>query len=142
MKKSILLLTLLLLAACRHVPLTDDGGQIVVLRSTAQPAPECVVLGTVVGQHKLGSAQALNIVRNRAAALGADTVMITTVEGWKSPSRRITASAFDCKGHHVQPIQAAGETSPDSTQATFDKAKKCQSKGGVWVNDQCIVEVE
>lgn len=142
MQKSILLLTLLPLAACHHVELTGDGAQIVVLRSTAQPAAECVVLGTVVGQHKLGSAQALNIVRNHAAVLGADTVMITTVEGWKSPSRRITASAFDCKDHHTQPIQAAGETPPDSTQVTFDKAKKCQLKGGVWVNDQCVVQVE
>jgi hypothetical protein len=37
-------------------------------------------------------------------------------------------------------------TSSDSsrgvTQAQYDKAEKCQSKGGVWVNDQCVVRVE
>lgn len=28
------------------------------------------------------------------------------------------------------------------TQDDFEKAKKCQTKGGVWVNNQCVVQVE
>ena len=34
---------------------------------------------------------------------------------------------------------------PDATtvsQDEFDKAKKCQAKNGVWVNKQCVVQVE
>jgi len=27
-------------------------------------------------------------------------------------------------------------------ESEFDKAKKCQAKGGVWVNSQCVIQVE
>ena len=31
---------------------------------------------------------------------------------------------------------------PDDKQNTFQKAKKCQDKGGVWVDSECILEIK
>ena len=51
------------------------------------------------------------------------------VECIKEPEKVITNSNED-------------EPAKPPTKAILEKAKKCQGKGGVWVNDSCQVEIE
>lgn len=129
------------LVGCKSVRLTPEGREIVVVKELNTLTTECARLGSVTGQHRMGYDQALTIVRNRAAAqFHADTIVIDSVEGHLSPSRRITATAFNCSDRRVQPVRSV-----DSKPLTSDviaKAKKCQERGGVWVNDQCVLHVE
>lgn len=142
MKIVLLLSIYMALLGCRSVRLTPEARNVLVVDGVSSLTTECARLGSVVGQHKLGYDHALVIVRNKAAQeYKADTVVISTVEGRMSPSRRVTAFAFNCSGRRTQPIEVVSQ--PRSiTAEQLDKAKKCQAKDGVWVNDQCVVQVE
>lgn len=131
----------MMLIGCKAVRLTLEGREIVVVKELSALTTECTRLGSVTGQHKMGYDQALTIVRNKAASqYHADTVVIDSVEGRMSPSRRITATAFNCSERRVQPVRPV-ESKP-LTSDVVTKAKKCQEKGGVWINDQCVLQVE
>jgi hypothetical protein len=127
---------------CRSVRLTPEGREVMVVNGLNALSTDCTRLGSVIGQHKLGYDHAITIVRNKAAQLyKADTVAVSTVEGWASPSRRVSAIAFNCSERRPQPIEIVNPQKP-ITLEQLDKAKKCQTKGGVWINDQCVIQVE
>lgn len=50
---------------------------------------------------------------------------------------------FDCSRERVQPIRVVGDDGKkEHSTDVFSKAKKCQIKGGVWINDQCVIQLD
>ena len=141
MTRIIIIFAFVLLCGCRNVPLTAGGRNILVISNLDSLPSGCERLEVVVAKAAKGYDQALTAVRNRAGAIpGANTIVINTVEG-HTISRRISAVAFNCSVHATTPAA----TEPQSigvSKEIIEKAKKCQSKGGIWVNNQCVVQVD
>lgn len=133
------LISAALLSACHSQRLNYEGRNIVVVDGAL--TTECKRLGVVAGKSGFGYDQAMIDARNSAGRLkGADTMIVSSDEG-RAPSHRITGIAFNCAERRTQPIEAISPPKP-LTSEQFDKARKCQARGGVWVNDQCVVSVE
>ena len=125
---------------------------------------QCVRLGPVKGEAdsflsggEYGVIYATHDARNKAARIpGADTLEIIDNE-----SRRfggvVTGIAYNCAIQPQSPAarppsvskprdEASGKTKEPAAAAPgsviFEKAKKCQNRGGVWVNDACIIQID
>jgi hypothetical protein len=157
-------LSVLALAGCA-TQLTGAGRAIKVVRDGATPALlDCTPLGPVRGQSDswlssgdYGVIYATYDARNKAARFpGADTLVITGDAGRRFGGE-VTGFAYDCSGRRVTPAakaaftkdprKAAGKSSqaPALVQPgadIFAKAKQCQVKGGVWVNDSCVIPID
>lgn len=88
MKRTILLMVSALLVGCSYnAKLTPEGEKVTLLQS-GKPSKSCVFLGEVRASDRNGMSQSyqshehliqdeLNILRNEAALLGANTVLVT-----------------------------------------------------------------
>jgi len=142
MMRIIIIFAFVLLCGCRNVPLTAGGRNILVISNLDSLPSGCERLEVVVAKAAKGYDQALTAVRNRAAAIpGANTIVINSVEG-HTISRRISAIAFNCSLNKATTLAAPEPQSIGVSKELFEKAKKCQSKGGIWVNNQCVVQVD
>lgn len=161
MKIIMLLFILLLLAGCA-THLAESGRKIKVV-SNPDPAQfkGCEQLGRVRGEAEsflsggeYGVIYATNDARNKAGRIpGADTLELVNDD----PRRlggEVTGIVYNCLAPHkvavhapaLQKSDATGKTAPISTRKDpgiiFEKARNCQNKGGVWVNDACIIQIE
>ena len=155
-----LLLTLMLAGCATH--LTDAGRRIKVVRDAG--APDCARLGPVVGQAgsllsggEYGVIYATYDARNRAARIpGADTLVLTGNEERRFGGE-VTGVAFDCTTRQAKaasksaPLDAHRDQTGESAKKPvnlvpevdiFTKAKICQGKGGVWINDRCVIPID
>ena len=161
---STLLLSMTLLITGCATSLTPGGQKIKVLRDDdPEKIAGCVRLAKVTGESgsllsggEYGLYYATVDARNQAAVIkGGDTLLITRTQ----PSTfggAIEGIVYNCLSPHV--AQAAPETprnarqnpgappaattTPAVTDDIFVKAKKCQEKGGVWVNNQCVIRID
>jgi hypothetical protein len=164
MKFVILLFMLMSMSGCA-THLTEAGRRIrLVQTGDWEPIRNCERLESVRGETQsflsggeYGVIYATNDARNKAARIpSADTLVITD-----NDSRRfggeVTGIAYNCSAPRNIPSRTAqppernprelsgkpAETpSKKISDDVFEKASKCQKKGGVWVNDACIIKVE
>lgn len=150
-------ITLLSLAAIGAIsgcatPLTEKGRAITVVNSlSAELASDCTRIGAVTGYAKagwgndVGYDQAFNDARNKAAEYPtADTLAISNSRH-RFSGGEVTGIVFDCSKQRVQLIQQVSPPPPATGQSpdnVFELAKRCQSKGGVWINNQCVIDIE
>lgn len=163
MKMMRLLILILLLPGCA-THLTDSGRKIkVVNNSDPTLQTRCEQLGSVTGESDsflsggdYGVIYATYDARNKVALIaGADTLGLVNSE----PRRlggEVAGIAYNC----LKPGAVATQTTTTSPQKhevsvktvpapprkdpgiIYEKAKKCQNKGGVWVNDACVIPID
>jgi hypothetical protein len=163
MKMMRLLILILLLPGCA-TRLTDSGLKVkVVTNGDPTLQKRCEQLGYVTGEADsflsggaYGVIYATYDARNKAARIaGADTLEIVDNE----PRRlggEVTGIAYNCLkpgGASGQPTTVSPQKREISVKAVpapprkdpgiiFEKAKKCQNRGGVWVNDTCVITID
>jgi len=154
----------LLLAGCA-TRLTDGGRAIRVVRDgSATALAACTRLAPVRGAAEsflssgdYGVIYATYDARNKAARVpGADTLLVTADEG-RRLGGEVTGFAYDCSTRRAgAAVPVAAPAPADSVtrekqlkpvgsapgEDIFAKAKKCQTKGGVWVDDRCVVPID
>ena len=163
------LLIFLLLAGCA-TRLTEGGRTIRVVRDgSAAALAGCTRLVPVRGEADsflssgdYGVIYATYDARNKAARVpGADTLVVTADEG-RRLGGEVAGFVYDCSARRAAPAAApaalpAAAPAPSGSvtrekQAKpagiaprddlFAKAKKCQTKGGVWIDDRCVIPVD
>jgi len=164
MKFVILLFMLVSMSGCATY-LTEAGRSIKLVQAgDPEPLKNCERLETVRGEPQsffsggeYGVFYATNDARNKAARISsADTLVITQNNGRRFGGE-VTGIAYNCSAPRNVPSRTTqppernpreqsgkpAETSPKKiSEDVFEKASKCQNKGGVWVNDACILKVE
>ena len=84
--------------------------------------------------------------RNQAALLsGANAIMITSSR--MNPTSIVNAKVYDCsdrKSLNSESINKNTQMLPvvEDINVTIDQARKCQAKGGAWLNNLCVVSIE
>lgn len=115
---------------------------------------DCQRLGQVVGNAGVwgGSAgldAAFADAKNQAATFpGATSILVT--HSRMNPTAKVHANVFDCSNRKTQKIEITNPSALSSAPAQqteakeeiLRKARACQERTGVWVNDQCILEIE
>lgn len=136
-----------LVMACASSSTTEE----VALREVnLKKADEVTACEFVVSSHGFGDHEAeglksamINAVKDaqkRAGGLSkGDTVVITKNE--LVVGKRMFMDFYDCsmvpEEKSIKSVKQ-GEVELD----VFEKAKKCQDKGGVWLNDQCVIQID
>jgi hypothetical protein len=156
MIKTAALLFVLLLTGCA-TGLTPEGRGIkVIYDNSPGVVAQCERLSLVTGESAsflsggdYGLFYATTDARNKAARIPeADTLVITDNQGQRFGGE-VTGIAYICNPQRARPVQKA--TAPEVRKAPvtaiprddiFEKAKKCQYKGGVWVNNQCVIPID
>lgn len=155
MKTAVLILLFLLTGCATYV--TEEGKKIRVIHDgNLEQYSDCKQLAVVQGEAgsflsggSYGLFYATNDARNKAARIpDADTLVIADNKGRRFGGE-VTGIAYDCKPQRARPVQKT--TAPGTRKAPvttvpgddlFEKAKKCQNKGGVWVNNLCVIPIE
>jgi hypothetical protein len=155
MIKTAALLFVLLLTGCA-TRLTPEGRGVKVIDNSPGVVAQCERVGLVTGRTEsflsggdYGVFYATTDARNKAARIPeADTLVIVDDQGRRFGGE-VTGIAYNCNPQRARPVQKA--TAPEIRKAPvtplprddiFEKAKKCQNKGGVWVNNQCVISIE
>lgn len=140
-------IVVLVLSACATA-LTERGRSVTVINSmSAELANDCKRVGTVTGYaqpgwgNDVGLEQALNDAKNKAGEIaGADTLAISLAQR-KFSGGEVSGVVFNCSEKRVHLIQSVSPA-PEVSGNVFERAKKCQGRGGVWVNDQCVINLD
>lgn len=152
--KFLALLTCMVLAGCA-TPLTQNGRSITTVNSVASElVSDCKRIGVVNGYaqpgwgNDVGLQQALNDARNKAGNIPSADTMAISLSNRLANGGEVTAFVYNCKEKNVQLIKNVTESGQEKPLAqapskdVFAKAKKCQEKGGVWLNSQCVISIE
>ncbi|PWI34823.1 hypothetical protein DI392_00630 [Vibrio albus] len=125
----------------RYLSVIRDGGVIATMN--------CELLGNATGNSTIwGGPAGLDIamadLKNNAAKYpNATSILITYSK--MNPISQIDGKVYDCSNYKPAKIEvvksAKAETNKDIA-SQFEKAKKCQSKGGVWINNSCVISIE
>ncbi len=139
------------IASC-STSLTKEAQQIMTIKDGGVIAMmNCKALGFVEGDSgpwggSAGLDMAFADAKNKAALLPkANTILITSSQ--KNPTSIVNAKVFDCSQSKPQQIeivkQPIAEQEPkEDIKVTIEKAKKCQSKDGAWLNGQCVISID
>ncbi|GFE57734.1 hypothetical protein AOG1_16140 [Geobacter sp. AOG1] len=112
---------------------------------------DCQELGYVTGDAGIwggtaGLDMAFTDAKNKAAELpGANAILVTSSR--MNPSSFVNAKVFNCSQRKTQKIEIVNQAiqpsqQPKDLEATMRKARICQQQGGVWVNDQCVLDIK
>jgi len=106
--------------------------------------------GSYLNNGEYGIIYATIDARNKAALIhGVDTIEITSsAPGFLGGT--VSAIAYDCSGARNGIGGSTGHSGREGAKPAesvrqttiFEKARKCQDKGGVWVNDACVISVD
>lgn len=143
-----LVLFSLFLTACA-TSLTPQARNLAVVGTVSSGlVSSCVPLGSVIGYAKpgwgndVGLQQAMNDALNKAAAIpGASTFAVSNKQRSFSGGQ-VNGIAYDCNRERVTPVEIVQDNTGVVDSDVFLKAKKCQSKGGVWVDSQCVIDLD
>jgi hypothetical protein len=109
---------------------------------------DCKRLGTVKGYAKsgwgndVGISQAHDDARNKAGEIkDADTMVVANAQREFSGGE-VTGVVFNCNEKRVQLIQNVETPATKQSADVYKQAKKCQAQGGVWMNNQCVLNIE
>ena len=156
MRICLIAISLMMLMGCA-THLTEAGRKIQVAGNT-DDVQRCLRVSRITGEAgsflnngEYGIVYATIDARNKAAQIhGVDTIEITSNEPG-SFGGTVSAIAYDCSRlarneNNVNNARASQEgkqpAGPIRQTSVFEKAKKCQDKGGVWVNDACVIAIE
>jgi hypothetical protein len=148
MKRASVMVLILFLTGCA-TGLTEAGRKIRVIHDVDPVAfTECVRLGLVTGETgtilsggDYGVFYATTDARNKAALIPeADTLLLTDNHG-RRLGGEVTGIAYNCNPQGMKPVPKT-YPSPAPRDDVFEKVKKCRSKGGVWINNQCVIQIE
>ena len=156
MRICLMAISLMILMGCA-TQLTEAGRKIRVA-GNADNVQLCTRVSRITGEAgsflnngEYGIIYATIDARNKAAQIhGVDTIDITGNEP-SFFSGTVSAIAYDCSkltrnennGNNARTSQERKQPAEPVRQTTvFEKAKKCQDKGGVWVNDKCVIFIE
>lgn len=136
------------LTACA-TQLTPQAKNLAVVGAVSSDlVSSCVALGSVVGYAKpewgsdVGLQQAMSDALNKAAAIpGASTFAVSNKQRSYSGGQ-VNGIAYDCDRERVTPVAIVQDKLDSNNEDVFLKAKKCQLKGGVWVEAQCVINVD
>ncbi|MGD0584349.1 MAG: hypothetical protein ABSA86_01045 [Oryzomonas sp.] len=149
-------ISLMMLMGCA-TQLTEAGRKIRVAGNTDN-VQQCARVSRITGEAgsflnngEYGIIYATIDARNKAAQIhGVDTIDITSNEP-RFFSGTVSAIAYDCSkltrnennGNNAHNTLEGKQPAESIRQTTvFEKAKKCQDKGGVWVNDKCVISIK
>ncbi|RBW63407.1 hypothetical protein DS893_19565 [Vibrionales bacterium C3R12] len=155
MKKSIR--NIVLFASCVAIlgcstPLSRQAQQIMTVTDGAVVAMmNCKELGFVTGDAGIwggtaGLDMAYSDAKNKAALLkGANAILITSSQ--MNPTSIVNAKVYNCSESKPQKIEIVSESVKKSQpkedfNITIKKARKCQNKGGVWLEGQCVISID
>lgn len=109
----------------------------------------CKKIGSVVGYAKsgwgndVGLQQAMNDALNKAAKYPKGDTFAVSNKSRRFNGGQVNGIVFDCTKERVQSIKiVGGEGKQGHSGDVFSKAKKCQVKGGVWINDRCVIQLD
>jgi hypothetical protein len=157
------LISVLFLTGCA-THLTESGRKIrVVSNSDSVALKGCLQLSAVSGDSasllsggEYGVIYATKDARNKAGKIAdADTLGITASDP-KSFGGEVTGIVYTCvkresvvaqpvatvSKKHTVPLKSEAPERTKDSGIIFEKAKKCQIKGGVWVNDTCVIQID
>tara|TARA_R110001583_G_scaffold39090_2_gene125635 strand:+ start:2199 stop:2690 length:492 start_codon:yes stop_codon:yes gene_type:complete len=159
--RTLLLVSSILLSGCTTALSPKAASLSVVTSGASELTSDCLRLGKVSDSHippigGNGLHQAFRKALNQAATYpNADTVAIasehvTPTEGNKG---KVELFVYDCSQKEVQFVQKAGnnpqieapqpqELPVKISKEIFAKAKKCQLNDGVWIDANCIMNIE
>jgi hypothetical protein len=101
----------------------------------------CIISGTSSGSFSHTVATAIEKHRDKACRCGADNVYIQAQDAGTLGTASVTLVGFRfTEIFQEKKSQESVKSSP--TTEIVEKAKRCQSKGGVWVNDSCQISVD
>lgn len=122
-----------------------DGGVIALMN--------CKELGFVTGDSGVwggysGMSQAMVDAKNKAAKmLGANAILVTNSR--MNPTSFVNAKVFNCSETKPQKIEVVNHQPPQPASKQeqdldliIQKAKKCQSKGGAWLDNRCVISIQ
>jgi hypothetical protein len=92
----------------------------------------CVIEGTSSGSFVHTPATAIKKHKNKACGCGADKVYVQSRQPMGMDVASVSMVAFRF-------VEQAPQARPDSE--TIRRAKLCQQKGGIWINDICQLEI-
>lgn len=148
---------IVLVASCVAIfgcstPLSRQAQQIMTINDGAVIAMmKCKELGFVTGDAGIwGGTAGLDMAyadaKNQAALLkGSNAILITNSQ--MNPTSIVNAKVYNCSESKPQKIEVVSETVEKSLpkqalNITIEKARKCQNKGGVWLEGQCVISIE
>ena len=148
-KYCIMILFTALTIGCATV--TPEASKVMTIRDGAVAAMmDCKQLGFVVGDAGVwggvaGMETAMINAKNEVAKIhGANAMMVTNSR--MNPTSIVNATAYNCSSRSPQKVEVVNSApvavDKPAPKDMFAKAKKCQELGGVWYNDQCVVEIE
>ncbi|EIY8044405.1 hypothetical protein MNR05_004651 [Vibrio vulnificus] len=150
-KNMVLVVSCLATFGC-STPLSREAQQIMTINDGAVIAMmSCKELGFVTGESDIwGGTAGLDIAyadaKNQAALLrGANAILITSSQ--MNPTSIVNAKVYNCSDSKPQKIEVVREPvkkpSPkEDINVIIEKARKCQNKGGVWLDEQCVISIE
>jgi hypothetical protein len=149
MLKIIIIFFTLFLVSCA-TPLTSGARNLHVVGSvSSELVVNCKKIGAVAGYaqpgwgNNVGLQQAMNDALNKAAKIPNGDTFAVSNQNRSFNGGQVNGMVFDCSKERVQSIKIVGSESPQEHSANvFSKAKKCQFKGGVWINDQCVIQLD
>ena len=146
--KTVLGLFAFFLAGCSSVEMIGDvpkhsvsseGCSVTVYQTMNQalkkgPIEElCVISGTSSGSFSHTVSTAIEKHKSKACKCGASNVYIQSQRDGTLDVASVTMVAFRFSGQ---------KPAPESSPEVFKRAKLCQAKGGVWVNDVCQIPLD
>lgn len=163
MKYTILLFLLTMLPGCA-THLAESGRRINVINGDESAQLKgCEQLGRVRGEAGsflsggvYGVIYATNDARNKAGRIPrADTLNIVHDEP-ELLGGEVTGIVYNCltpgivtaqpsavhPQRNIPAVTIVDPAAPKVPGSIFEKARKCQNKGGVWVNDSCIIPID
>ncbi len=142
-----LLIGLSCMVSC-SAPLPQKAQEITTIKDGAILAlMSCKELGFVTGEAGIwggtaGFDYAMNEAKIKASSFtNANAILVTTSR--MNPTAIVNAKVFDCSSNKQSiASQSINQDEPkEDINITIEKAKKCQNKGGVWLNNACIISI-
>lgn len=139
----------LFLVSCA-TPFTPGARNLNVVGSvSSELVHNCKKIGSVAGYaqagwgNKVGLQQAMNDALNKAAEIPNGDTFAVSNKNRSFSGGQVNGMVFDCSQERTQPIRiVSDENKRELSDDVFSKAKKCQAKGGVWINDQCVIQLD
>jgi hypothetical protein len=144
------LILVVLVTGC--ATLSPEAGRLMTIRDGGVMAMmDCQQLGYVTGSAGIwggtaGLDSAFTDAKNKAAQLpGVNAILVTSSR--MNPTAFVNATAFNCSERKTQKIEIVNPPSQPIQQSkdleeTMRRARACQQHGGVWVNDQCVIDIK
>lgn len=100
----------------------------------------CIISGTSSGSFSHTVATAIEKHKDRACGCGGTEVYIQAQDAGTLGTASVTLVAFKYTGSSTKVSSPASE--PVDKKKQMESAKKCQVKGGVWLDGKCEIEID